>query len=403
MGYGRAGRYVRQPGGYRAFIPKSLPPDPPIAMDEQMWRLLSQADRAIGRLDGATEVLPNPDLFVAMYVRHESVLSSQIEGTQATLGDLLEYEAASVQRGIPGDVAEVVNHVDAMNYGLERLGSLPLSLRLIREIHERLMQRVRGSQWPPGEFRTAQNLIGPPGSRLSEATYVPPPPGEMLQALSDFEGYLREDETLPVLVFCGLAHGQFETIHPFMDGNGRIGRLLITYLLCQRQILRRPLLYLSYYFKQYRREYYDALMAIRDEGDWEGWLKFFLRGVFEVAQGATETGRRILNLREQHRDLVSASVRGAANGLRLLDLLFKWPMVTVRSVSDQLGVSVPTANGLVNQFHGLGLLNEITGASRNRLFSYAAYLSLFEEPLAGQPAPPPTRGPRDVTSAATLA
>ena len=390
MSYGRAGKYVRQPAGYRAFIPKPLPPDPELVIDQGLLTLLSNADRALGRLDGATEILPNPDLFVAMYVRHEAVLSSQIEGTQASLSDVLEYQAASAREGIPADVAEVVNHVNAMNYGLERLQTLPLSLRLIREIHERLMEGVRGSQWPAGQFRSGQNLIGPPGAQLKDATFIPAPPEEALQALGELERYLHRDEALPVLIFCGLVHAQFETIHPFMDGNGRMGRLLITFLLCQRTILKRPLLYLSYYFKQHRREYYESLMAIRDEGDWEGWLRFFLQGVFEVAQGATETGRRILGLREEHRRLVTERIRGAPNGLRLLDLLFHTPIVNVRLVHDALApISQPTANGLVNQFTELGLLREITGGARNRLFRYDRYLALFEVPLAQQEPPAP--------------
>ncbi len=223
-----------------------------------------------------------------------------------------------------------------------------------------------------------QNLIGPPGAGLKDATFVPPPPDEMLRSLDHFERYLHEPGDVPVLIFCGLVHAQFETIHPFMDGNGRIGRLLITFLLCQREILGRPLLYLSHYFKQHRGEYYDALMRIRDEGDWEHWLKFFLLGVFEVAQGATNTGRKILRLREAHRQLINERVRGTANGLRLLDLLYETPMVTARLAREALGVSHPTANGLVNQFHDLGLLREVTGGARNRLFSYDPYLALFD-------------------------
>lgn len=313
-----------------------------------------------------------------MYVRHEAVLSSQIEGTQASLVDLLEYEAESAREGIPGDVSEVVNHVDAMNYGLERLDEIPLSLRLIREIHEKLMSGVRGSEWPVGEFRTLQNLVGPPGASLDRATFIPPPPDQVMSALGELERFLHSENVVPVLVFCGLVHAQFETIHPFMDGNGRIGRLLITFLLCQRRVLQRPLLYLSSYFKRHQQEYYAALMAIRDEGDWEGWLKFFLRGVFEVAQGATETGRKILILRDQHQRLVDSELRSTSNGRRLLDLLFEMPVVSVKVVRHQLGVSQPTANSLVNQFEHLGIVREMTGRQRNRFFSYDPYLSLFD-------------------------
>jgi len=251
---GRAGRYIAQPAGYRAFIPNTLPPQPPITMDEEMWDLLSKADLAVGRLDGSTETLPNPDLFVFMYVRREAVLSSQIEGTQASLIDVLEFEAQAAERGHPVDVAEVVNYVDAMNYGIERLTKLPVSLRLIREIHAKLLEEVRGAERSPGEFRTSQNWVGPPGSTLASAKYVPPPPHEMRFALNSFEKFLHQEHRVPALIKVGIAHSQFETIHPFLDGNGRIGRLLITFLLYERQILRRPLLYLSHYFKLNRTE-----------------------------------------------------------------------------------------------------------------------------------------------------
>jgi len=265
----RAGKYVRQIGGYKAFIPKNLPPDPPIKMDGEMLTLLSQADRELGRLDGSTETLPNPDLFVFMYVRKEAVLSSQIEGTQASLMDVLEFEAHAVRTGRPKDVHEVVNYVAAMNYGLDRLKSLPLSLRLIREIHAALLEGVRGSKRNPGEFRRSQNWVGPNGSTLASAIYVPPPPHEMGMALDNFEKFLHDKTSMPFLIKVGIAHAQFETIHPFVDGNGRVGRLLITFLLCQKEILKHPLLYLSHYFKLHRSEYYDRLQAIRDVGNWE--------------------------------------------------------------------------------------------------------------------------------------
>jgi len=378
MAANRSGTYVRQPAGYKAFIPKPLPPDPSLAIDQELLTCLSAADRALGRLDGATEVLPNPDLFIAMYVRREAVLSSQIEGTQASLVDVLEYEADAARKGLPADVKEVVNHIDAMNYGLQRLDDLPLSLRLIREIHERLLAGTRGGQRYPGEFRTTQNWIGPPGCSLREATFVPPPPSEMMDALAGLETFLHAQIDLPIPVMAGLVHAQFETIHPFVDGNGRIGRLLITFLLCQRRLLRRPLLYLSHYLKRHRDEYYSRLMAVRDQGDWEGWLKFFLRGVGEVANQATETARQILHLRETHRQFVSERT-STTNALRFLDYLYQRPVVTAGLVGRALEVSPPTANGLVNQFFNIGLLSELTGRQRNRLFSYQPYLSLFED------------------------
>ena len=253
---GRAGRYVMQPTGYRAFIPSPLPPDPPVDLGKPLLDLLSEADYALGRLDGAVLTLPNPDLFVFMYVRKEAVLSSQIEGTQSSLQNLLAAEARLNDPDAPSDVAEVVNYVSAMNYGIERLAALPVSVRLIGEIHARLMHGARGGRLTPGEVRTTQNWIGPGGCSLREATFVPPPPQEVPQALSDLERFLHIESPPPPLILVGLAHAQFETIHPFLDGNGRVGRLLISFLLTEKKLLARPVLYLSHYFKQRRAEYY---------------------------------------------------------------------------------------------------------------------------------------------------
>jgi Fic family protein len=374
----RAGRYIKQSEGYRAFIPAPLPPDPPVSMDAELVRLLSEADRSLGRLDGVASVLPNPDLFVAMYVRHEAVLSSQIEGTQSTLEDVLQFEVDGKGQDLPRDIGEVVNYVNAMKHGLARLEKLPLSLRLIREIHAKLLHGVRGAARTPGEFRRSQNWIGPENCTLATATFVPPPVPAMHVALDNFEKFLHA-ETLPVLVHCGLAHAQFETIHPFLDGNGRVGRLLVTFLLCQRGVLHRPLLYLSYYLRAHRAEYYDRLMAVRNDGDWEGWLKFFLRGVGEVSRAATETARRILDLREKDRQRVTEKVSGSL-GPQLLDYLYEQPLLTVRLVEQQLGCSYVTASKLVDQFVAMGLLFEATGGRRNRRFRYEPYLALFEPP-----------------------
>ena len=374
----RSGRFVRQPAGYTAFIPAPLPPDPPLQMDGELWSLLSAADRALGRLDGSTEVLPNPDLFLAMYVRQEAVLSSQIEGTQASLVDILEYEADAARKGLPADVAEVVNYVSAMNYGLGRLAAMPLSLRLLREIHAELLQGVRGAQRSPGEFRTTQNWIGSANAPLERAIFLPPPPAEMLKALGDLELFLHDPTPLPTLVKAGLVHGQFETIHPFLDGNGRVGRLLISFLLVQQGVLRQPLLYLSYYLKQHRDEYYDLLQAVRTKGNWESWLRFFLRGVSEVAEAATDTARQILRLREEHREIVSREGRAAGNALRLLEHLYQQPILSARRAAELLQVTYPTANGLMVRLADLGLLDETTGATRNRVFVYSPYLRLFE-------------------------
>lgn len=381
---GRSGRYIRQPAGYKAFIPRNLPPDPPIGMDGEMLTLLSQADRALGRLDGSTEMLPNPDLFVFMYVRKEAVLSSQIEGTQASLMDVLEFEDQSLEAGRPHDVAEVVNYINAMNYGLERLKNLPLSLRLICEIHEKLLAGVRGSERSPGEFRSKQNWIGSPGvDGLANATFIPPPPHEMGEALGNLENFFYDKMFMPLLIKVGLIHAQFETIHPFLDGNGRIGRLLITFLLCEKGILKLPLLYLSYYFKRYRSEYYDRLQAVRDKGEWEGWLKFFLRGVYEVAKEATETARKIVNLREEHRALIATKLgRAASKALLLLEMLYLRPRISVQAVMEATKLTYANANKPIKDLCNLGLLKELTGQKRNRRFSYEPYLSLFEERAA---------------------
>jgi Fic family protein len=376
----RAGQYVEQIEGYKAFIPAPLPHVPEIIMNQEMWHLLSQADRALGRLDGATDALPNPDLFVFMYVRKEAVLSSQIEGTQASLIDVLEFESQALEPENPQDVAEVVNYISAINYGLERLKEFPVSLRLIREIHQELMKGVRGAERNPGEFRRSQNWIGAGGCSLTEATYVPPPPYQMLQSLDNLEKFLHNPQPMPTLIKVGLAHAQFETIHPFLDGNGRTGRLLITFLLCEQNILQRPLLYISYYLKKYRTEYYDRLQAIRDDGNWEGWLKFFLRGVYEVAQEAAATARKIVNLKEEHRQLVLNKMgRKSGNAIALLESLYFRPIFTVEHAAAITNLSYPNANTLIKDLSDIGLLQEITGQKRNRAFSYAPYLTVFRD------------------------
>ncbi len=376
----RAGRYVQQPTGYSAFIPAPLPPEPPVDLGGPLRDLLSQADYSLGRLDGAVLTLPSPDLFVFMYVRKEAVLSSQIEGTQSSLQNLLAAEARLNDPDAPADVAEVVNYVRAMNHGLARLAELPVSVRLIREIHAELMQGVRGGRLTPGELRTSQNWIGPGGCTLREATFVPPPPREVPQALSELEHFLHSENAPPALVQVGLAHAQFETIHPFLDGNGRVGRLLITFLLTERKLLARPVLYLSHFFKRHRAEYYERLQAVRESGDWEAWLAFFLRGVAEVSSEATETAAAILRMREEYRERITERLgRAAANGHRIMEKLFNHPIVTVARVRQWLKVTPAGANNLVNRLVDVGLLREITGYARNRRFRFDPYLRLFEE------------------------
>ena len=376
----RAGRYVRQPAGYRAFLPSPLPPAPPLSITGELQCLLSAADLALGRLDGSIQILPNPDLFVYMYVRKEAVLSSQIEGTQSSLQDLLAAEARILSPNRPQDVAEVVNYVAAMNHGIARLADLPVSVRLIREIHEKLLRGVRGSMLTPGELRTSQNWIGPSGCALNEAIFVPPPPHEVPEALGQLERFLHVQSDLPLLVRIGLAHAQFETIHPFLDGNGRIGRLLITFLLCENGVLHKPVLYLSHYFKKNRQRYYELLQGTRDRGDWESWIAFFLRGVAEVSVEAAETARQILALRENHRAAIADHLgRAAGNGHRVLESLYKRPIVSVNEVRGLIGTTYPAANQLVERMKQLNILVEATGQARNRLFQYVPYIALFND------------------------
>lgn len=376
----KTGIWVQQIEGYKAFLPHDLPPDPPVKFDQELQGLLSKADRALGRLDGSVQSLPNPDLFVFMYVRKEAVLSSQIEGTQASLGDILEVEAQIFDPTRPNDTDEILNYVNAMNYGLKRLEELPMSLRLIREIHERLMRGVRGQHATPGEFRRTQNWIGPQGATIKNASFVPPPPAELPRMLGAFETFMHEADQLPLLIRIGLMHAHFETLHPFLDGNGRMGRLLIAFTLCQQTVLQKPVLYLSHYLKRNRSGYYGLLQAIRTDGNWEDWIKFFLRGVAEVANEATETARHIVQLREEHRQrLIDNLGKGAANGLRFLESMYQRPIFTVSTVADHLQISQQAANTLTDRLEQLGLVNEITGHKRNRVFRYDPYVALFSD------------------------
>jgi len=376
---GRSGHYVRQPLGFSAFVPKPLPPtEPVISIDDEMQVLLSDADRALGRLDGSIQTLPDADLFVLMYIRKEAVLSSQIEGTQSSLTDVLEAEANLMDAERPGDVAEVINYIGALKYGIARLESLPVSTRLIREIHERLMTGVRGQERSPGEVRVSQNWIGPGGVTLNDAAFVPPPPHEVQPALAGLEKFVHAESRLPVLLRIGMVHSQFETIHPFLDGNGRVGRLLITLLLCEQRVLSQPVLYISHYLKANRQDYYELLQAVRDQGAWEAWLKFFLRGIRTVSDEATETARRIVALREAHRKLITASFgKAAGNGLTLLEELFRSPVVSVNYVAQLLQMTHSGANNLVRRMVDAGVLVEVTGRPRYRAFRYGPYVDLF--------------------------
>ena len=377
----RAGRFRPQLTGYEAFMPKSLPPDPPLQWGTDLLGRLSEATTALGRLDGLADSLPNPDLFVASYVRREAVLSSQIEGTQSSLDDVLAHEVEARVTGLHADVAETFNYVRAMGVGLGLLDELPLSGRLIRRVHEELMTGVRGQERSPGEFRTSQNWVGPKGCTLETAAFVPPSPDDLPTSIRDLEVYLNDSDD-PPLVLAGLAHAQFETIHPFLDGNGRVGRLLITLVLVERRVLTRPLLYLSLFLRQNRSEYYGRLNAIRTQGDWEGWLEFFLTGVAATASDAARVAGELSALTEEHRR-TSVSQNLGRYGWPLLDLLAEQPIVTIKHVCTQLGATPSTVGRLLDGLDALGIVDEVTGRRRNRVYRYSPFLDI----LADDPEP----------------
>lgn len=374
----RSGKYIKQATGYKAYIPSPLPPNPTVTIDSDMQQLLSKADMALARLDGMGYILPNVNLFIAMYVKKEALLSSQIEGTQASLEDLFQFESGSEIENV-NDVEEVVNYVKALNYGIERLDTLPMSLRLIKEIHEILMQGVRGFDKTPGEIKKTQNWIGPPGSTLKDATFVPPPPHECLKAMGDLELYMHQSDTLPSLIDCALVHYQFETIHPFLDGNGRLGRLIITFYLYWKGVLNKPLLYLSYFFKKNRQEYYDRLNLVRGKGDFEQWIEFFLKGVVETAESAVETAKAILELQNNHRNLLWQKKISSPLAVGILEKLFYKPLITIKEISISFEISYQAASTLISQIEAIGILKEITGQKRNKRYIYAEYMNILSE------------------------
>lgn len=374
-----AGRIIHTPHRYAAFVPNPLPPKlEPISLD--LLKLVSEAERALGRLSGIGYLVPNPDFLVIPYTRLEALASSRIEGTQASLSELFFFEAAS-DRPIPSDdILEVRNHITALYYGIERLKTLPLSLRLVREIHEKLISGVRGGSpdKTPGEFRRSQNWIGPPGCTLADATFVPPPPDRLMDILGEWEAFLHVRDAFPLLIQCALMHYQFEAIHPFLDGNGRVGRLLITLFLCERGALRQPLLYLSAYFERYRQDYYDRLLAVSRDGAWNAWLEFFLRGVLTQSEHAIESARRIVDQREEYRRRLHDR-RASASVLSLLDLVFTNPYLSVPRVAEALNISFNTANNAIAKLLQLGILEEVTGQQRNRIYVAGDLLRVLSE------------------------
>lgn len=365
---------------FQAFLPHPLPPDPPLELTEQDHDLIEKANRALGRLDGVATQLPDVSLFLYVYVRKEAVLSSQIEGTQSSFSDLLLHEE-NLAPGVPlDDVQEVSNYVAAMNHGMKRLreDKFPLSLRLIREIHEVLLAKGRGSDKTPGRFRSSQNWLG--GTRPGNARFVPPPPDRVADCMSNLEKFLHDQpQRTPALIKAALAHVQFETIHPFLDGNGRLGRLLITLILCSEKAIAQPLLYLSLFFKQHRQEYYDRLDAVRLKGDWLGWLRFFLEGVEQTAQQAAETAGRILRLFEEDRRKLEDLGRKAGSAHRVLDLLRRHPITTIPNAMVLLNLTAPTIRSAVESLEALRILREITGKQRDRIYLYDQYVKILDE------------------------
>lgn len=366
-----------------AYVPQALPPIPPVQL-ERLYGRLEAANRAIGRLDGVASILPDTPLFLYMYVRKEALLSSQIEGTQSSLSELLLFESEDVP-GVPlDDVQEVSNYIGAMNHGLNRIREgFPLSLRLIREIHEALLSKGRGSTKQPGEFRRSQNWIG--GTRPGNALFVPPPPERVMDLMAGLEEFIHADTPeIPFLVKAGLVHVQFETIHPFLDGNGRLGRLLITFLLCTHGILKEPILYLSLYFKSHRQQYYDLLQRVRDQGDWETWLEFFLDGITETSLQAADAAREILRLFEADRHRIEELGRPAASALRVHQMLQQKPLIGINEAAEKLKMSQPTVAKSIQHLEELGIVRETTGRQRGRRFVYSEYLNILNrgtEPL----------------------
>lgn len=374
----RSGTYQTQLTGYKAFIPADLPPYPPIDQSERrLAEELSSATKLITKLNDKANSLPNIDLFVGSYVQKEALISAQIEGTQATLEDIFDYGSKEKTEKV-NDIAEVINYIKAMNYGLKRLDTLPMSLRLLKELHEILLHGARGKDKTPGEFRTTQNWIGRPGCTLKTASFIPPPPQDAKHALSELEKYMHHDKTLPQLINAALIHYQFETIHPFLDGNGRLGRLLITFYLSWKGLLKKPLLYLSYFFKKNRQEYFDRLSMVRKTGNYEQWISFFLQGIIETATSALETSKKILELKDKYTNqLLKQDVSSKA--VLLLDQLFFTPIISIRIAQEKLQISYPAASTIVHILEDAGILHETTGKKRGRRFAFQEYIDLLSE------------------------
>lgn len=374
-----SGKFIQIEDKIKAFIPGSIPGPEDIELDNELIKLLSQAHVDIGRLDGASSMLPDPDLFVMMYIKKEAVLSSKIEGTQASLVDVLEFEANALDPDRPKDVREVVNYVGSMTFGIERLRSGErLDLTLIKEMHSRLMKDSRGGDLEPGRFRDIQNWIAPQGCSLKDAVFVPPPPDEMRRSLQELEEYMIRSDPFPALVRSALIHSQFESIHPFLDGNGRMGRLLITLFLIREGILRYPLLYLSNYLLKHRSRYYDRLQSLREDGDYWSWIKFFLIGVSEVSIGSYEKTLNIIEMKEKRRKTISENMgRNSPRAISLYEEMFRKPIMNIHGISRITGLTYQSSNKLASDLESIGILVEVTGHRRNRVFEFKEYMDIL--------------------------
>lgn len=371
----RAGHYQTQPTGYKAFIPQNLPPQPALVIGDSLKKLLVLTEQKLAELNGIGFSLPNPDLFIMMAIRKEALLSSQIEGTQATMTDVLTYETWAEVDNLD-DVQEVVNYIKALHHGIARLDKLSLCMRIIKECHEILLNSLRGQEKTPGEFRKSQNWIG---QSLKNALFVPPPHTQVPEMIGNLEKFINQEGPLPLLIKCALIHYQFETIHPFLDGNGRIGRLLIDLFIHWKGLLHKPLIYTSLFFKQNRQEYFDRLMMIRTSGDFEQWIEFFLKSMLWSTEHAIEKIKQILLLQERLKQKILKEKKASLRSIQLLDILFASPLTTINDMAEKLGISFQAASEQAKLFLGLGILEELTGQKRSRRFAFAPYLKIVEE------------------------
>jgi Fic family protein len=374
----RSGKKINQLSGYKAFIPNNLPPNPSVIIKDGLQHLLTDANIALEKLDTMGYLAPNLDHIIAMYIRKEALLSSQIEGTQASLENIFEYESHIDLKNID-DVKEVINYIKALNHGMKRLDEFPMSVRLIKEIHKILLQDTRGNNKTPGEFRKSQNWIGPAGSTLNTASFVPPPPNEAIDAMGELEKYLHKESDLPLLINLALIHYQFETIHPFLDGNGRLGRLLITFYLYWKKVLKYPLLYLSYYFKLHRQEYYDRLNMVRESGDYEQWISFFLKGLIWTSNSSLLTIKNILKLKELYKQLLISKKITTPHVIAFLDFIFEKPIFSINDIKNHLKISFQTAGSMIYQFIKIKILKEVTGMKRNKRYVCFEYVNILSE------------------------